>query len=96
LRKTDLNPRAAAAAGDPAEAAAGAVQLALLPDDGPTGEFFSWNGTPVHGEPTQRPPPEPATQRQSRTDRAAADADVVSVAGGEPEVEIVAVDMPVE
>ena len=33
--------------GDPAEAAAGAVRLALLPDDGPSGEFFSWDGTPV-------------------------------------------------
>jgi NAD(P)-dependent dehydrogenase (short-subunit alcohol dehydrogenase family) len=47
LRKTDLNPRAAGADGDPAEAAAGAVRLALLPDDGPTGEFLSWDGTPV-------------------------------------------------
>jgi NAD(P)-dependent dehydrogenase (short-subunit alcohol dehydrogenase family) len=42
LRATNLNARAA---GDPAEAAAGAVRLALLPDDGPTGEFFSWDGT---------------------------------------------------
>jgi len=25
----------------------GAVRLALLPDDGPSGEFFSWDGTPV-------------------------------------------------
>ena len=33
--------------GDPAEAAKGAVRLALLPDDGPTGEFHSWDGTPV-------------------------------------------------
>ncbi len=33
--------------GDPAEAAAGVVRLALLPDDGPTGGFFSWDGTPV-------------------------------------------------
>jgi hypothetical protein len=33
--------------GDPAEAGAGAVRLALLPDDGPSGEFFSWDGTPV-------------------------------------------------
>ncbi|MFB7445392.1 SDR family NAD(P)-dependent oxidoreductase [Streptomyces mirabilis] len=41
LRATDLNPRAAAAAGDPAEAAQGALRLALLPDDGPTGGFFS-------------------------------------------------------
>jgi NAD(P)-dependent dehydrogenase (short-subunit alcohol dehydrogenase family) len=47
LRQTDLNPRAAASGGDPAEAAAGAVRLALLPDDGPTGEFLSWDGTPV-------------------------------------------------
>jgi NAD(P)-dependent dehydrogenase (short-subunit alcohol dehydrogenase family) len=47
LRRTDLNPTAAASDGDPAEAAAGAVRLALLPDDGPTGEFFSWDGTPV-------------------------------------------------
>ncbi|MER5177610.1 SDR family oxidoreductase [Streptomyces sp. NPDC002896] len=47
LRATDLNPRAAAAGGDPAEAARGAVRLALLPDEGPTGAFFSWDGTPV-------------------------------------------------
>jgi len=47
LRRTDLNATAAASDGDPAEAAAGAVRLALLPDDGPTGEFFSWDGTPV-------------------------------------------------
>ncbi|MFF8282808.1 SDR family oxidoreductase [Streptomyces albus] len=46
LRATGLNARAAAG-GDPAEAAQGAVRLALLPDDGPTGEFFSWDGTPV-------------------------------------------------
>jgi NAD(P)-dependent dehydrogenase (short-subunit alcohol dehydrogenase family) len=45
LRATDLNARAAASGGDPAEAAAGAVRLALLPDDGPTGKFFSWDGT---------------------------------------------------
>ncbi|MFI2258672.1 SDR family NAD(P)-dependent oxidoreductase [Streptomyces tubercidicus] len=47
LRATGLNPRAAAADGDPAEAALGALRLALLPDDGPTGGFFSWDGTPV-------------------------------------------------
>ncbi|MBO0833248.1 MAG: SDR family NAD(P)-dependent oxidoreductase [Actinobacteria bacterium] len=47
LRATDLNARAAASGGDPAEAAAAAVRLALLPDDGPTGEFFSWDGTGV-------------------------------------------------
>lgn len=45
VRATNLNPRAAAAGGDPAEAAAGAVRLALLPDDGPTGKLFSWDGT---------------------------------------------------
>jgi hypothetical protein len=45
LRATDLNARAAASGGDPAEGAAGAVRLALLPGDGPTGEFFSWDGT---------------------------------------------------
>jgi NAD(P)-dependent dehydrogenase (short-subunit alcohol dehydrogenase family) len=47
LRRTDLNATAAASDGDPAEAAAGAVRLALLPDDGPSGEFFSWDGTLV-------------------------------------------------
>ena len=45
LRATNLNSRAAASSGDPAEAAAQAVRLALLPDDGPTGGFFSWDGT---------------------------------------------------
>jgi NAD(P)-dependent dehydrogenase (short-subunit alcohol dehydrogenase family) len=45
LRATNLNARAAAAGGDPAEAAAGAVRLALLPDDGPSGQLFSWDGT---------------------------------------------------
>ncbi|HVU78014.1 MAG TPA: SDR family NAD(P)-dependent oxidoreductase [Gaiellaceae bacterium] len=47
LRATNLNPAAKAAGGDPAEAAAAAVRLALLPDDGPTGELFSWDGTSV-------------------------------------------------
>ncbi|GAA2206524.1 SDR family NAD(P)-dependent oxidoreductase [Nonomuraea monospora] len=47
LRRTELNDRAAGSDGDPAEAAAGAVRLALLPDDGPTGGFFSWDGTPM-------------------------------------------------
>src|SRR6516164_6322163 len=47
LRATNLNPQAATAGGDPAEAAAGAVRLALLPDDGPTGQLFSWDGTVV-------------------------------------------------
>jgi NAD(P)-dependent dehydrogenase (short-subunit alcohol dehydrogenase family) len=47
LRTSDLNARSAASDGDPAEAAAGVVRLALLPDDGPTGEFLSWDGTTV-------------------------------------------------
>jgi NAD(P)-dependent dehydrogenase (short-subunit alcohol dehydrogenase family) len=46
LRATNLNPQAAAG-GDPAEAAAGAIRLALLPDDGPSGQLFSWDGTVV-------------------------------------------------
>jgi NAD(P)-dependent dehydrogenase (short-subunit alcohol dehydrogenase family) len=48
-RRTDLNgpARTSPRAGDPAEGAAGAVRLALLPDDGPTGAFLDWNGTPV-------------------------------------------------
>lgn len=33
--------------GDPAEAATGAVRLALLPDDAPTGALWSWDGTRV-------------------------------------------------
>ncbi|MET9081322.1 SDR family oxidoreductase [Streptomyces sp. NPDC004237] len=45
-RATDLVP-GITGGGDPAEAARGAVRLALLPDDGPTGGFFSWDGTPV-------------------------------------------------
>jgi NAD(P)-dependent dehydrogenase (short-subunit alcohol dehydrogenase family) len=45
LRATNLNARAAASGGDPSEAAAAAVRLALLPDDGPTGKLFSWDGT---------------------------------------------------
>ena len=47
LRRTELNPVAAASGGDPAEAAAGAVRLALLPDDGPTGQFLSFDGSVV-------------------------------------------------
>lgn len=46
-RRTDLNSAVAAVGGDPAEAAAAAVRLALLPDDGPTGQFVSWDGTLV-------------------------------------------------
>lgn len=45
-RATDLVP-GITGGGDPAEAARGAVRLALLPDDGPTGGFYSWDGTPV-------------------------------------------------
>jgi NAD(P)-dependent dehydrogenase (short-subunit alcohol dehydrogenase family) len=45
LRATNLNARAVEFGGDPAEAAAGAVRLALLPNDGPTAGFFSWDGT---------------------------------------------------
>ncbi len=47
VRATNLNARAAAVGGDPAEAAAGAVRLALLPDNGPTGQLFSWDGAVV-------------------------------------------------
>jgi NAD(P)-dependent dehydrogenase (short-subunit alcohol dehydrogenase family) len=49
-RRTDLNGPgwpAPSLAGDPAEGAAGAVRLALLPDDGPNGGFFSWDGSEV-------------------------------------------------
>lgn len=46
LRRTDLIP-GMSVGGDPAEAATGAVRLALLPDDGPTGGLWSWDGTPV-------------------------------------------------
>ncbi len=46
-RATSLNARVAASGADPGEAAVwlGAVRLAMLPDDGPTGQFFSWDGT---------------------------------------------------
>ncbi|MCP2339868.1 SDR family NAD(P)-dependent oxidoreductase [Actinomadura rupiterrae] len=47
LRRTGLNATAAASGDDPAEAAEAAVRLALLPDDGPSGTFTSWDGTPV-------------------------------------------------
>ena len=45
LRATNLNSRAAEHGGDPAEAATEAVRLALLPDDGPTAGFYSFDGT---------------------------------------------------
>ncbi len=44
LRRTNLVP-GMTVGGDPGEAAAGAVRLALLPDDGPTGALWSWDGT---------------------------------------------------
>ncbi|RZS79940.1 NADP-dependent 3-hydroxy acid dehydrogenase YdfG [Motilibacter rhizosphaerae] len=47
LRATGLNAAAARSGGDPAEAAAAVVRLARLPEDGPTGGFFSWDGTEV-------------------------------------------------
>lgn len=47
IRATNLNPGAAARGGDPAEAAAAIVSLAKLPDDGPTGRFFSYDSTTV-------------------------------------------------
>lgn len=46
LRRTNLVP-GMSVGGDPAEAAASAVRLALLPDDGPTGALWSWDGTRV-------------------------------------------------
>ena len=47
IRATNLNPGTAARGGDPAEAAAAIVSLAGLPDDGPTGLLFSYDGTTV-------------------------------------------------
>jgi NAD(P)-dependent dehydrogenase (short-subunit alcohol dehydrogenase family) len=44
LRRTNLFA-GMTVGGDPAEAATGAVRLALLPDDGPTGALWSWDGT---------------------------------------------------
>ncbi|KPH97933.1 hypothetical protein OK006_8797 [Actinobacteria bacterium OK006] len=55
LRATDLNARAATSGEDPAEGAAGAVRPALLPDDGPTGAFLSWDGSTVAS--SSRPSP---------------------------------------
>jgi NAD(P)-dependent dehydrogenase (short-subunit alcohol dehydrogenase family) len=46
LRRTNL-VAGMTVGGDPAEAATGAVRLALLPDDGPTGALWSWDGTRV-------------------------------------------------
>lgn len=47
VRATNLNPATAARGGDPAEAAAAIVRLAELPDDGPSGQVFSYDGTTV-------------------------------------------------
>ncbi|MGN6607735.1 MAG: SDR family NAD(P)-dependent oxidoreductase [Jatrophihabitans sp.] len=47
LRATNLNARAAAAGGDPAEAAAAVVRLATLPDDAPSGLLIGWDGAVV-------------------------------------------------
>jgi NAD(P)-dependent dehydrogenase (short-subunit alcohol dehydrogenase family) len=44
LRQTNLIP-GMTVGGDPAEAAEGAVRLALLPDGSPTGALWSWDGT---------------------------------------------------
>ena len=44
LRRTNL-VAGMTVGGDPDEAASGAVRLALLPDDGPTGALWSWDGT---------------------------------------------------
>jgi NAD(P)-dependent dehydrogenase (short-subunit alcohol dehydrogenase family) len=44
LRQTNL-VTGMTGGGDPGEAAAGAVRLALLPDGGPTGALWSWDGT---------------------------------------------------
>lgn len=44
LRRTNLIA-GMSGGGDPAEAATGAVRLALLPDDAPTGALWSWGGT---------------------------------------------------
>ncbi len=46
LRRTNLIA-GMTTGGDPAEAATGALRLALLPDDGPTGALWSWDGTRV-------------------------------------------------
>jgi len=46
-RATNLNAHAATTGGHPAQAAVGAVRLALLPDHGPTGQLFFWDGTVV-------------------------------------------------
>lgn len=46
LRRTNLIA-GMTVGGDPAEGATGAVRLALLPDDGPTGALWSWDGTRV-------------------------------------------------
>ena len=68
LRRTDLNATATASGGDPAEAAAAVVRLALLPDDGPTGEFFPGMaprspGDGRHLQPTRRSGHQPSKEQ---------------------------------
>ncbi|MBT2503775.1 SDR family NAD(P)-dependent oxidoreductase [Curtobacterium sp. ISL-83] len=46
LRRTNLVP-GMSVGGDPTEAATGGLRLAFLPDDGPTGALWSWDGTRV-------------------------------------------------
>ena len=47
-RKTDLGGAAAekVGAGDPAKGALSITKLALMDDDGPTGQFYSYTGEP--------------------------------------------------
>jgi NAD(P)-dependent dehydrogenase (short-subunit alcohol dehydrogenase family) len=45
MRDATPEQLAALGVGDPAEAATEAVRLATLADDGPTGTFFSWDGS---------------------------------------------------
>ncbi len=45
LRATNLNPAAAERGGDAAEAAAAILDLARIPDDGPSGRLFSFDGS---------------------------------------------------
>jgi NAD(P)-dependent dehydrogenase (short-subunit alcohol dehydrogenase family) len=50
LRATNLNARAAASGGDPAEAAAGAVRVALLPTTGSPASSTHGTAPRSHGE----------------------------------------------
>lgn len=64
LRKTNLNAWAQAVGEDPAEAAAGAVRLALLGDDDSTAGFFSWDGIVALVTVCLRPPPGESDKRR--------------------------------